>query len=306
MAENEQNICTINALSGIDTASPQISQFSHNCSCIKLVIKKNLSDYAVVIITNADGRVSAVAEGDALVKTYDSDTAETTLMWYPSGEITAQSGCVVYQVAAYDADDNNTLWYSKEGRLIVTDSIDTTNLSTALVGSEPNLVMQILTMVQSSVNDINNLEAQKVDKSEGMGLSENDFTNELRLKLLELSNYDDTELREDISQNAENISAHASNKQNPHGVTKEQLGVDNYDDTELREDIFQNAEDISAHASNKQNPHGVTKEQLGVDNYDDTDIKADLLSLSQSLGDIDSALDAILTIQSELIGGDAS
>ena len=144
-----ENICIINAENGIGTASPQISQFSHNCSAIKFVIKRDLTEFAVVVITSAEGRVSAVSEGEFLAKTYNAQAGETTLMWHPQKEITAQSGCVIYQIAAYSTDeDDKVIWYSKEGRLIVNDSIDTNDLSTELIGSSPNLVMQILTLAK--------------------------------------------------------------------------------------------------------------------------------------------------------------
>lgn len=44
-----------------------------------------------------------------------------------------------------------------------------------------------------------NLNTNKVDKEEGKGLSTNDFTNELKAKLDNLENYDDTEIKQDIS-----------------------------------------------------------------------------------------------------------
>ena len=73
-----ENICIINAENGIGTASPQISQFSHNCSAIKFVIKRDLTEFAVVVITSAEGRVSAVSEGEFLAKTYNAQAGETT------------------------------------------------------------------------------------------------------------------------------------------------------------------------------------------------------------------------------------
>lgn len=146
---SNESICIINAESGIGTASPQISQFSHNCSAIEFIINRDLSDFAVVVITSAEGKVSAVSEGEFLTKAYNAQTDETTLVWHPQKEITSQSGCVIYQIAAYSTgDDDKVIWYSKEGRLIVNDSIDTTDLSTELIGSSPNLVMQILTLAK--------------------------------------------------------------------------------------------------------------------------------------------------------------
>ncbi len=163
---SEENICIINARCGIGTASPQITQFTHNCEAIKFVVDKDFSNYAVVVITSIEGKVSAVTEGEALVKTYSDNNRETTLLWYPQSEITAQSGCVIYQIAAYSTDDEKKpIWYSKEGRLIVSDSIDTSDLSTELIGSSPSLVMQILTLAKATevnlAKAVDDIEANK-------------------------------------------------------------------------------------------------------------------------------------------------
>ena len=52
---------------------------------------------------------------------------------------------------------------------------------------------------ETNKTDIVNLEENKVDKVEGKGLSTEDFTTELKEKLEGLKNYDDTEIKEDIS-----------------------------------------------------------------------------------------------------------
>lgn len=56
---------------------------------------------------------------------------------------------------------------------------------------------------------------------------------------------------DDIAANADAAAAHANNKNNPHGVTAEQVGA-------------ATTEQLSAHANNKNNPHGVTAEQIGA------------------------------------------
>lgn len=49
--------------------------------------------------------------------------------------------------------------------------------------------------INNSINDINSTLEDKVDKEDGKGLSTNDFTESLKIKLNSLNNYDDTELR---------------------------------------------------------------------------------------------------------------
>ena len=183
MSDTPTNICIINAESGVGTASPQITQFSSDCDCIKFIVKRDLSTCAVVVITSIDGSVNMVTEGDSLIKTYDAKAKETTIEWYPQTAVTCMSGCVVYQIAAYDTvDDSKFIWYSKEGRLIVTDSIDTTDYSTALIASSPNLITQLITQMKS----MDLLLVSKVDKIDGKGLSDNNYSDEEKENLKNL------------------------------------------------------------------------------------------------------------------------
>ena len=102
MSETQNNTCIINAQSGIGTSSPQISRFTHNFDSIKFVIDKDFTNYAVVVITNISGNVNIISEGETLVKSYDAESKTTNLLWYPQCEVTAESGVVTYQIAAYD------------------------------------------------------------------------------------------------------------------------------------------------------------------------------------------------------------
>lgn len=54
----------------------------------------------------------------------------------------------------------------------------------------------------NKVGNIDKLLAQKVDKEEGKGLSTNDYTDQEKEKLAGLSNYDDTEIRKELSDKA--------------------------------------------------------------------------------------------------------
>lgn len=54
----------------------------------------------------------------------------------------------------------------------------------------------------NKVGDIDKLLAQKVDKEEGKGLSTNDYTDQEKEKLAGLSNYDDTQVREELARKA--------------------------------------------------------------------------------------------------------
>ena len=72
-----------------------------------------------------------------------------------------------------------------------TASADITNLK--------NKVATLESDNTTNKSNISNLQSNKVDKIEGKGLSTNDFTNEYKEKLDDLENYDDTEIKKNIS-----------------------------------------------------------------------------------------------------------
>ena len=68
------------------------------------------------------------------------------------------------------------------------DFLNTLNEIANAIGNDPNFSVTIM-------NLINN----KVEKEDGMGLSENNYTNAEKEKLKTLQNYDDTEIKSDIN-----------------------------------------------------------------------------------------------------------
>ena len=71
--------------------------------------------------------------------------------------------------------------------------------ASADITSLKNRVSTLETDNSTNKTNISNLEENKVDKVKGKGLSTEDFTTELKSKLENLENYDDTEIKEDIS-----------------------------------------------------------------------------------------------------------
>lgn len=71
---------------------------------------------------------------------------------------------------------------------------------------------------------------------------------------------------EEKAEFTEPITAHTSSTDNPHNVTKEQLGLSNVNNTSDMDKPVSvaQAEAIAVHADNKENPHNVTKEQIGA------------------------------------------
>ena len=56
---------------------------------------------------------------------------------------------------------------------------------------------------------------------------------------------------------------HSNNRNNPHGVTKTQVGLGNVTNVEQA-----TKQEFNAHATNRNNPHSVTKYQVGLGNVD--------------------------------------
>lgn len=56
---------------------------------------------------------------------------------------------------------------------------------------------------------------------------------------------------------------HLDNHNNPHSVTKAQIGLENVTNVEQA-----SKQEFNAHATNQNNPHGVTKSQVGLGNVD--------------------------------------
>ena len=59
------------------------------------------------------------------------------------------------------------------------------------------------------------------------------------------------------------LTGHINNRNNPHGVTKQQVGLGNVANVEQA-----SKQDFNNHLNNRNNPHGVTKSQVGLGNVD--------------------------------------
>ena len=72
-------------------------------------------------------------------------------------------------------------------------------------------------------------------------------------------------LSEKVAEMDESSNGHASKKDNPHSVTKSQVGLGN-----VTNDKQATKTEFDSHTGNKSNPHGVTKAQVGLGNADNT------------------------------------
>ena len=111
------------------------------------------------------------------------------------------------------------------------------------------------------------------------------------------------------------IQEHAGNRDNPHSVTAEQIGLGNVDNTR---DIDKNvAFAISAELDllgNVIHEHYATKDEVGdvdLSDYVPRDeftlrvepIENDINNIYEGIGDIETAIDSILAIQETIVGG---
>ena len=94
----------------------------------------------------------------------------------------------------------------------------------------------------------------------------------------------------DISSTNQKLTQHTNAINNPHSVTKEQLGLGNVDNTadidkpisSAVRALIDNVSDTSlAHIANRDNPHNVTKQQIGLGNVNDTSDENKPLSKAQ-------------------------
>lgn len=144
----------------------------------------------------------------------------------------------------------------------------------------------------SSLNTINEqIENINASLETLLGESASEFIDKYNEILNFLTGYEDTDtlqsilsdLKNKISQNIteieSNLTSHINNKNNPHNVTKQQIGLSNVDNTsDLNKPVStatQNAlntvkqeitNDLNTHKQNTQNPHNVTKQQVGLSN----------------------------------------
>jgi hypothetical protein len=170
--------------------------------------------------------------------------------------------------------------------------------------------------VDSHVIDYNN--PHKVDKAQ-VGLSNVDNTSDKDKPVSDATLTIINEVKESISSGnttiTDNLNKHISDYNNPHKVTKDQVGLGNVDNTsdkdkplsdavkeaikEVKDSIISSGTDLSAHIKDYTNPHRVTKDQVGLGNVDNTaDIDKPVSTATQKeLDKLDAKIDKINTDQ---------
>lgn len=176
----------------------------------------------------------------------------------------------------------------------------TTTFKDKLTSLENYNDSELRTLILDNKADVDSQLATKVTSVVGKSLTSNDFTNELKAKLISLSNYDDTKIRSDINDMqtslGDDINARVL-KEEGKGLSSNDftktfkdklISLENYDDTDLRTLIKNTETSINGKLATKVSQ--VTGKTLTSNDFTD-ELKAKLESLSNY---DDSALKALI------------
>lgn len=126
---------------------------------------------------------------------------------------------------------------------------------------------------------------------------------EMSLALRTINKYDFDAIRENIVADVSEVIGHIDDYDNPHRVSKIQVGLGDVDNTSDIDKPISSAtqtalnnisNSIDSHVGNKSNPHAVTKAQVGLSNVDNTS------DLSKP---ISTATQTALNNKADLVGG---
>ena len=126
---------------------------------------------------------------------------------------------------------------------------------------------------------------------------------EMSLALRTINKYDFDAIRENIVADVSEVIGHIDDYDNPHRVSKTQVGLGDVDNTSDVDKPISSAtqtalnninNSLGSHVDNKSNPHAVTKAQVGLSNVDNTS------DLSKP---ISTATQTALNNKADLVGG---
>lgn len=213
----------INLTEGAGYNGPYINKFSSGFDAIEFYVDKSFpKDCTYAVIYSVCGDVGMSTDSDSNVAvSADPDTGKTLVTWTLGREVTCDSGVVIYQVVVYSADEEGNgaaLWYSPQGRIVVGDSIDTTEYETASIAAEPSLVSQLITKTNKLSRDSDD-HLRRIDILEQLQQATERRVDEIygelsrdmasaKTKLTELNN-GVGEVKDGLSDAVENISENA-------------------------------------------------------------------------------------------------
>ena len=120
--------------------------------------------------------------------------------------------------------------------------------------------------------------SNKVDKIEGKGLSTNDFTDEEKLKLAGLNNFDASDLQVEIDNKVNKVEGKGLSTNDFTTAEKEKLAnLNNYDDSEIKVSLGNKVDKVEGKRLSTNDFTTAEKEKLAnLNNYDDSEIKVSL------------------------------
>lgn len=191
---------------------------------------------------------------------------------YPSDE-----GYTAAQLkAVFDARSNNEI-KSKHNAL-----------ADALTAQDEELRSKIISEISRLDAEVQTALDGKVDKEAGKGLSSNDYTSEEKQKLAGLQNYDDSALREELGKKVDAVEGKGLSSNDFTDDEIKRIG-----DALAGAEEAKTA--LSGHTADKENPHSVTAQQLGLGNVDNTPDADKPISRAAQLAidDLRATLDAL-------------
>lgn len=154
----------INITDGTNYSRPVVNRFSSDFDRVRFVmdLSKDMSNYSFGLAASVSGECFMLTEdNEKLIRSTEESTGRILIDWIVGTEVTALDGVVTYQLIAYTSDsDGNiqSMWYSPQGRLMVSESLSLTEYENAEIGTKPSLLMQILSKLNKDELDISTLQ----------------------------------------------------------------------------------------------------------------------------------------------------
>lgn len=155
---------------------------------------------------------------------------------------------------------------------------------------------------------------RKVEKEDGKGLSTEDFTTQLKSKLNSLENYDDIEIKKQISSKVDKVEGKQLSTEDFTTPFKSKLeGLSNYDDTKIAKRIQEVEADIPTKVSQLENDRGYLTEHQDISNLASKndlakkqDVISDLATIRSGAALGSTAIQSVKTINGQSIEGEGN
>ena len=248
-------------------------------------------------ITNLKGRVTTLETDNTQNKSdintlkSDNETNKSNIQQLQNKQQETETNVGTLQGKVNTLETDNTQNKENIENLQEDNVQNKADISTLKLDNESNK-----TNISTLQENVSNLDTNKVDKVEGKGLSSNDFTNEYKQKLDDLENYDDTEIKKDISDIKEeqqtqnkNIEQNTTkNKEQDELISKLKSALINVETEEAKSLHIEDASEVPAQLKVMGNQEQKTREGYNLLNSSLFDLSevSDLATFNQKDGTI--------------------